>query len=319
MDHRPIVAEISWHCEGSAERCVKKIKRYCQDPFKMPEGTKRNENIVDIKDLFGAEAMSSSSCFASTLALGATLPKTPFRCPVVRERFRRCITSDNFSNANLQLFERALFDVGSAAYEMEKLHRSSDTGTKLKAFLRRLREQLRFERDVSPRKEIMHRWWAGMRALKKMRLLLSLSSLRKSNAVERYTPTVLIINGRKSFDRSEWVRAARDFGAERFSDVDNNLEHQSRRLASLNSHVQNERLDGTFRATLEFWDTVQARAKIKFGGAAGSDGNTSDIFKELPFLTLYHVHKIFSERMESVSQSMHSPYWRILCFIGLPK
>ena len=47
------------------------------------------------------------------------------------------------------------------------------------------------------------------------------------------------------------------------------------------AYARNHRLDGIpgSHATFEFWDTLQARAKIKTGGAGGVDGNSADIFQ----------------------------------------
>eukprot|EP00959_Pyramimonas_sp_CCMP1952_P034054 713921-Pyramimonas_sp.AAC.1 len=42
---------------------------------------------------------------------------------------------------------------------------------------------------------------------------------------------------------------------------------------------------------LEFGDTLQARAEIKSGGAAGADGIPTDIYKILPFLGVARVHQ----------------------------
>ena len=79
------------------------------------------------------------------------------------------------------------------------------------------------------------------------------------------------------------------------------------------------RLDGQLDPTLEFWDTIQGRAELRSGSAAGSDGNTPDVYLQLPFLAVAQVHRFFQSRSELVPMSDSSIHWKVLQFIGLPK
>jgi len=55
-----------------------------------------------------------------------------------------------------------------------------------------------------------------------------------------------------------------------------------------------------------------------FGGA-GTDGNTPDIFRQLPFLAVCHVHELFWERAQFPLAVESSPYWKVVEFLGIPK
>ena len=94
---------------------------------------------------------------------------------------------------------------------------------------------------------------------------------------------------------------------------------QLERLEQLYSHSQAQSLDGIRQPALEFWDTLQARAALKAGSAAGADGNTTDIYKELPFLAVSRIHRLFSERSTLPRDSPSSPFWKTSQFVGLPK
>ena len=54
-----------------------------------------------------------------------------------------------------------------------------------------------------------------------------------------------------------------------------------------------------------------------FRSEAGSYGNTSDIFREPPSMTMLRMHSSFSERAGLKSRIPESPHWKILQFIGL--
>ena len=116
-----------------------------------------------------------------------------------------------------------------------------------------------------------------------------------------------------------WLKGAYDFGAKRFGDAINGPETQQERLATLESAIANDRLDGRRLEHIEFWDTLQARAKLKSGSALGADRITPDVYKQLPFMAVAHVHDMFNEYATASRIDCMSPFWKILEFIGLPK
>ena len=116
-----------------------------------------------------------------------------------------------------------------------------------------------------------------------------------------------------------WLKGALEFGSDRFGDADNTDTQQIQTLEGLRSVSLNERLDGRPLFSLEFWDTLQSRAELKPGTSAGIDGNTPDIYAELPFLAVARVHSYFQDRCKFDLGSAESPYWKVLEFLGLPK
>ena len=79
-------------------------------------------------------------------------------------------------------------------------------------------------------------------------------------------------------------------------DSRNTLEAQYRRLDEISLAAFNEQLDGRPLIPLELWDTLQARAELKAGLAAGADGNTSEVYRELALLAVVQVHAYFSRK-----------------------
>ena len=77
-------------------------------------------------------------------------------------------------------------------------------------------------------------------------------------------------------------------------------------------------MDGTGQQ-LELWDTLHARARLKTGTAAGMDGVTPDIYRELPLAAIFHVHDMFAQRARGLGDVPESVFWKILLFAGLPK
>ena len=66
----------------------------------------------------------------------------------------------------------------------------------------------------------------------------------------------------------------------RFAHCDNDADQQHVRMQDLLACASRDYLSGTGLGGLEFWDVVQATSKIRKGGAATVDGNSSDIFWE---------------------------------------
>ena len=131
------------------------------------------------------------------------------------------------------------------------------------------------------------------------------------------------IGGKLTYDRQEWISGAAVFGTERFGDACNNLQAQAQRLdylrCSFDSVVTNRRLDGLKMPVLEFWDTLQARAKIRAESGGAGDGIPGDVYLELPFIAVARIHRMFSDRFEFKKSSVCSPFWNTLQFVGLPK
>eukprot|EP00973_Karenia_brevis_P001096 150548-Karenia_brevis.AAC.1 len=78
------------------------------------------------------------------------------------------------------------------------------------------------------------------------------------------------------------------------------------RLERLHAVMTANRLDGRRHEPVEFWDTLRARSELKSGSGAGIDGNTSDVFKQLPILSVLHIHKMFVERASFAKTSPSS-------------
>ena len=163
------------------------------------------------------------------------------------------------------------------------------------------------------------RRWSGMRALKELKLIHAIARMSKCRSGERFAPLVFVINGVPSYDRLEWLLGARDFGTRRFADCDNDADQQHVRMQDLLTCASRDYLSGAGSGGLEFWDVVQARSKIRKGGVAGADGNSSDIFRELPFMTLFQVYEMFCKRSSWNAGSGDSPLWQVLQCIGLLK
>jgi len=121
-----------------------------------------------------------------------------------------------------------------------------------------------------------------------------------------------------SYDCDEWLQGALEFGWNRFTDPDNPVERQMLRLSQSRSSMNNGQLDGTCKAGVDFWDTLQARAVLRSGSAGGADGNTADIYIELHFLAMARMLACF-DQLARFGDDGSSPYWKILQFIGLPK
>ena len=84
-----MVAQLSWQYSAAVEPCAKRIK-----------------------DLQGAEALV---CDLRRTAL----PKRAFQSPETRLRFRECVSKLHFQRLNLDSFEQALYELGTAAYELD--------------------------------------------------------------------------------------------------------------------------------------------------------------------------------------------------------
>ena len=194
-----------------------------------------------------------------------------------------------------------------------------DEHAKLKRNLEEVRQMARFETSSERRTALMKSLWATVNKLKKQTALKKLTGLRKNWPNELYTPQVLNIDGKATHDGQEWLDGALRFGSTRFGDIDNPREIQVQRLEHLHAASEARRLDGLEPSQLEFWDTLQARAKMKPEGAAGADGITTDVYLQLPFLTLVYVHRLFKRRARFERSTPSSPFWKILQFIGLPK
>lgn len=143
--------------------------------------------------------------------------------------------------------------------------------------------------------------------------------LKKQFRSERTcTPTCLKINGRRTYDRESWLQGALDFGKSRFTDPSNDMSAQLDRLEKLYSANENNNLDVFPSSPLEFFDTLQSRAEMKIGTAGGGDGNTRDIYKDLPLLAVAHWHSLFDRRCK-FGRDAPCPISWIFNFIGLPK
>ena len=178
---------------------------------------------------------------------------------------------------------------------------------------------MRLECCPDERRKLAARFWKEFRLKQKQKLTCRLHALKKHWKGDTFTPTMFRIDGCTTYDRQAWLQGVLDFGRRRFGDPDNGAVHQSRTLESLSSVAKNERLDGRSPASLELWHTLQSRAEFKAGSAAGNDGNTPDIYLDLPFLSVARVHAYFLERSKLNLDSEELPYWKILQFIGLPK
>ena len=139
-----------------------------------------------------------------------------------------------------------------------------------------------------------------LRKLQKINVTRKLTALSKMSRQEMRSPISLKIGSELTYDRQEWIAGATVFGAERFGDLSNNIHKQTQRLdhlwASSASVLANRRLDGLMAPQLEFWDTLQARAKIRPGSGAAEDGIPGDVYLEFPFIAVARIHKMFSER-----------------------
>jgi hypothetical protein len=152
------------------------------------------------------------------------------------------------------------------------------------------------------------------------RALSTLRRLTKSGSVVSFAPTFFDIDGSLVYDRSRWLTEAHKFGSQRFSDpIFNPIEQQRIRLSSFRSAAINDRLDGFPGIDLEFWDFLQARAKLKPGSGVGGDGLPPEVYLELPALTVMHIFSLSRKHFHFLDSESSSPYWKMLEFIGIPK
>ena len=195
----------------------------------------------------------------------------------------------------------------------------TDAFTKQKKQLQLLRGQLKFAHCGFERKNAMKAVWRCLRLVRRLSAMKQLTAMKKHWKQDLFTPIVFRVDGKLSYDRSEWLIGAASFGSARFGDPGNGVAHQLRRLDSAVAIASCDRLDGKRDPALEFWDTLQARAELKSGSAAGIDGNTPDVYLQLPFVGIAQIHRLFQQRSELKPMLDSSIHWKILQFVGLPK
>ena len=144
-------------------------------------------------------------------------------------------------------------------------------------------------------------------------------SLLNARTMQTVYMTKMEINGQLTCDRSLWLDGALRFGTDRFCDPANTMEAQRSRLAELISAAVSNRIDGRPGCKMEYWDFLQARAKIRKTTAAGPDGVPPEVYIRLPSVTLMHIYNLFRKRMLFEDGQDSSPYWKILEFVGIPK
>ena len=108
--------------------------------------------------------------------------------------------------------------------------------------------------------------------------------------------------------------AARNFGIRRFCDQDSNMVQQCCRMNHLLTRACNEQFRGIGLAGFWFWHVVQGRSRIQPAGAAGVEENPLDIFRELSFITLFHVYRLFCKRAHWQIQRFLGCFMSIRCF-----
>ena len=156
------------------------------------------------------------------------------------------------------------------------------------------------------------------RANARLRNTRALKALSHNRMAHRQGLTCLEINGSLCANRQAWLQAAADFGNQRFGDENNKGEAQEEKLKYLKEAADHQRLDGRPAGQLEFFDVLQARAEMKSGKSAGRDGIPNEIYKELPFLLVWEIAKLFRQRFADLDEASPST-WKILEFIGIPK
>ena len=279
MDHRPVKAELSW-------------------------------------DANATPASSNTSCVQQ---YRDKLPRRGFSNTSIQESFRRQTADNTLLELDLDDIEKNIRRIARSCYDAE----SADTETSLKPEFRKiageLRQRIRFEACPNARKELMRRLWKVLHAMGRLGAMKKLSSLKKHGAHMQFTPQAFKINGVMSYDRQQWLDGACDFGQERFGDGSNTTATQLKRLESLRVSADNDRLDGFPECHLEFFDTLQARSRLKPGTAAGIDDITPDVYLELPFVAIAHIHQLFERRTRFQRMAPSSAFWKILEFVGLPK
>ena len=130
--------------------------------------------------------------------------------------------------------------------------------------------------------------------------------------------TCLKIDGTLCANRQAWLQAAAEFGQERFGDTGNRDEQQEQKMNYLKEAADHQRLDGRRAGDVEFFDVLQARAEMKHRKAAGQDGIPNEMYKELPFVLVWDIAKLFCQRFFDLDEAGPST-WKILEFIGVPK
>ena len=223
----------------------------------------------------------------------------------------------NFLQLQLDTFERELFEVSKTFYQLDG--ESGDALASSRSKVRELRKTLRFSLDPEARRAVMSRIWILLRKLKKAAATKQIQALKKYSGAELTVPTSFKIEGNWSYNREEWLRRARMFGSQRFYDPGNCKDRQIQRLRELDQICLNLQLDGGQSPRLEFWDVIQARSQLKSGGAAGGDGNTTDVYRMLPFAIVAHVYQLLSAYSNVTLAIPESPFWKILKFIGFSK
>ena len=229
------------------------------------------------------------------------------------------------------MVQHTTLSLGLDRYEIFAAHAACDFYTadaelhgrtpkqRLQLHVRQLRRELQSEDFVERRRNLQRQIWACLRKLRKMRAEQRIDSMQKSTRADVWEPQFFEIHGHISYDRDRWLEAAVQFGENRFGDESNSPEVQAERLELLQAGAKADRLDGRIPGSLDFWDTLQARARMRPGKAAGVDGLPSDVFLQLRFLAVAHVHRMFQERYRFEPGTPESPFWRIMLYVGIPK
>ena len=101
-----------------------------------------------------------------------------------------------------------------------------------------------------------------------------------------------MINGELTSDKELWADEVAKFGAHRFNDDANDFQNQASRLETLQTVSQNEVLDGIFVPTLDMFNVLSCRTRMKEGTCAGVDTAPPEVYRALP---CYVVYKIFEQ------------------------
>jgi len=118
---------------------------------------------------------------------------------------------------------------------------------------------------------------------------------------------------------SNWIPMATNFGRRRFNQPNSSSPTDTKnRIDEIMSQIAADKKDGLPQTTFTYFDSLQARAKLRVGKAPDNEGTNGDMLLCLPFYAVIDIHKLFHQLYLDPTLS-HPEQWTNVDFKGIPK
>lgn len=113
--------------------------------------------------------------------------------------------------------------------------------------------------------------------------------------------------------------AAERFGTKRFNTTTttNNTTKNNNRIDAIKSNIKAEMADGKLPQVFSFFDTMQARARLRAGKGQDKEGTANEMILCLPYYAVLQIHFWFLQLYQLCTE--HPEQWKNVDFKGIPK